>query len=455
LSGVLFAPAPNPGFEAGKTVPAIACSADSKQTYALYLPSNFNTSRQWPIIYVFDPGARGQLAVETVRAAAEQYGYIVVASNNSRNGPTGGSGEAADSIWRDTHQRFPIDKRRRYFAGMSGGARVATGLALNCGGCVAGVIADAAGFQLNRDVAARVKFAYFGAVGDADFNFPEFVELQEKLGEYGLRHRIRVFAGDHGWAPPEVWQEALNWMDIQAMATGALPRDEKRIEETVKQELATAAQLRSQGDVLESFRRYESVARDFGDLADVSAARAAVAELSHDKALRKAQKDERDEVLDQARLASEPSAQLQAVASDDFEPVALYRLRSQIADLKRQVAAAGDARARKALVTRRILGGLVAQAFESGQRCMEQKRFDAALKYFDLAGAGSRHPEWAHYQRALAYARMSDKKGVLAELRLAVDGGLHDLAVLEADEFQPFREQPEFQALVAELKQRP
>jgi hypothetical protein len=44
-------------------------------------------TRKWPIIYLFDPLARGEVAVEAVRAAAEKFGYIVVASNNSRNGP--------------------------------------------------------------------------------------------------------------------------------------------------------------------------------------------------------------------------------------------------------------------------------------------------------------------------------------------------------------------------------
>ena len=54
--------------------------------------------------------------------------------------------EAAIAVWGDTQQRFSIDSRRRYMAGLSGGARVASSIALSCGDCVAGVIANAAGF---------------------------------------------------------------------------------------------------------------------------------------------------------------------------------------------------------------------------------------------------------------------------------------------------------------------
>jgi poly(3-hydroxybutyrate) depolymerase len=85
--------------------------------------------------------------VQAVQAAAERLGYIVAASNNSRNGPVPGSAAAANAVWQDTHERFPVDERRRYLGGMSDGARVATAIALSYGGCAAGVIATAAGFH--------------------------------------------------------------------------------------------------------------------------------------------------------------------------------------------------------------------------------------------------------------------------------------------------------------------
>ena len=55
---------------------------------------------------------------------------------------------------------------------------------------------------------------------------------------------------------------------------------------------------------------------------------------------------------------------------------------------------------------------------------MESKDYRAALAYFDLAAAGSANPAFAHYQRARAYAMLGNKKGTLAELRLALAAGL-------------------------------
>src|SRR5690242_472801 len=70
----------------GQVVERIEARNDSSQSYALYLPSNYTPSRKWPVLYAFDPGARGRTPVERFKAAAEKYGWIVVGSNNSRNG---------------------------------------------------------------------------------------------------------------------------------------------------------------------------------------------------------------------------------------------------------------------------------------------------------------------------------------------------------------------------------
>ncbi|HKQ93218.1 MAG TPA: hypothetical protein VJZ77_21330, partial [Blastocatellia bacterium] len=71
----------------GKIIERVVCLKDAGQSYALYLPSNYTTDRRWPVIYAFDPAARGLRPVERFKDAAEKYGYIIVGSNNSRNFP--------------------------------------------------------------------------------------------------------------------------------------------------------------------------------------------------------------------------------------------------------------------------------------------------------------------------------------------------------------------------------
>jgi len=443
--------APSP-FPAGKIIPKVVCSADSRQSYALYLPSTFSATRKWPIIYLFDPLARGEVAVEAVRVAAEKFGYIVVASNNSRNGPIADSTAAANAVWHDTQERFPVEEQRRYLAGMSGGARLVTAIALSCEGCAAGVIANAAGFPIGKPPQRNMKFAYFGAVGNADFNYGEFVDLRKNLEDAGAQYRIRIFEGQHGWAPPAVWLEALNWIDIRAMAAGSLARDPARIQQTADEELARARNLQATNNLLAAARQYQSLVRDFKGLTDVSAAESSLAELVKNKGVKAEEKQEASALEQQARISEPFAEQMQSIASGDSDNVDLNALKHDFADLKKRADSTPNSNDLKALVVRRALGGLVIGAYESGQHSMEGKDYRAALAYFDLAAAGSANPAFAHYQRARAYAMLGNRKGTLAELRRALAAGFHDESALNAGEFQSFQELAEFQTLAAEWK---
>ena len=129
----------------GQITEKVVCGAVATQSYAVYLPSNYTPTRKWPILYAFDPGARGKFPVERFKDAAETYGWIVAGSNNSRNGPMQASVDAWKAVWADTHERLAIDEGRVYTTGFSGGARVAVMLAHLCGDCIAGVIGSGAG----------------------------------------------------------------------------------------------------------------------------------------------------------------------------------------------------------------------------------------------------------------------------------------------------------------------
>ncbi len=395
--------------------------------------------------------------MEAIRTAAEKFGYIVAASNNSRNGANGGSMEAAEALWNDTQQRFSLAAHRRYVAGMSGGARVATRIALACQDCVAGVIANAAGFPIGSEPSRTMKFAYFAAVGNADFNYSEFVGLRRKLDDAGAHYRIRIFEGKHGWAPAEVWLEALDWMDLRAMSAGTLARDQPRIQKTLEDELKRAAEFQSgvhaKANPLEAFRQYQAVVRDFEGLADIGPAQKLLAELEKNKAVTTAEKQETEAIAQQARLTAPISVQIQAIASGSLGITDLPALKRDVAELKKRAAETPNASDSKTLVVHRALGEVLVLAYESGQGSMEQKNYHAAQLYFDVAAAGSENPAWAHYQQARAYAMLSNKKDMFAELRLALAGGFHDPAALEAPEFQAYREQPEFQVFVSQWKQ--
>jgi dienelactone hydrolase len=208
ISGLLFVAC---GFAAeelprGQVVDRVTARDNDRQSYALYLPSNYTPDRTWPILYCLDPGARGRVPVERFAAAAEKAGFIVAGSNNSRNGPLAPVQEAIRWLVTDTHARLAIDDSRVYTAGFSGGARVALQWAHN--GSIAGVVACGAGFS---EMPKEIPFKIFATAGFDDFNHDELYRQSREMAKRGVPHRFTEFEGGHDWLPAPLATEALDY----------------------------------------------------------------------------------------------------------------------------------------------------------------------------------------------------------------------------------------------------
>src|ERR1044071_4937063 len=99
---------------------------------------------------------------------------------------------------RDSDRLFAIDDARMYATVFSGGARVAVSIAAGCK-CLAGVMANGAGFPVDLTPSPQMHFVFFGAAGIDDFNYPELKSLEEPLTKAGINHRIQTFDGRHEW----------------------------------------------------------------------------------------------------------------------------------------------------------------------------------------------------------------------------------------------------------------
>ena len=286
-----------PPLPVGKLIPHQVCQADADQSYALYLPSNYSPRKSWPIIYVFDPDARGSVPLEIMKDAAERYGYILAGSNNSRNGSWQLETSSAQAMSVDTHARLAIDNQRVYFAGFSGGARVASLLAQRCK-CAAGVLLNGAGFA-GTPPSHDAMFAVFAAVGNYDFNYPELSELDKQLQQAGFPHVLRHFDGSHQWAPAEVMDEALAWFKLMAMKEKRGPLDPAFVAAQKAKTENRAQALERSGDLYEAWREYQQAIATFDGLADTASLRQSASALEKQKDVREGAKREAQEIREQ------------------------------------------------------------------------------------------------------------------------------------------------------------
>ena len=412
-------PPADAALEKGKLIPRVTCSARPEQTYALYLPSNYSPGRPWPLLLSSDPLGRGSAPLELQKSSAEKLGFILAASNNSRNGSGQARFDATEATLNDVQARVFIDPHRVYFAGFSGGARFSSQIALACK-CSAGVLLDGAGFSNGQSVATDQPFPVFSAIGILDFNYSEVIPFQDALEKAGYQHFLRVFSGAHEWAPPEVMEEAMIWFRIESMKAGREPREPTFLDAQFTKMLERAYSFEQAGDLLAAWREYQQVAATFDGLKDVSTLRAKANALAKEKAVREALKHEQSEFVEQAQLTSEITSHLDSSKQDADDRFDSDReLRDLIVRLRMN--AQQEKRPERARVYRRALDGLFIGALEMGGSALDSKNFGYAARLFDAATQAKPDSEWAWRELAVACASGGRKKDALSALRKARD----------------------------------
>ena len=435
----------------GVVTPKVICGVQPEQSYALYLPSHYTREKRWPIVYDFDPGARGSMPVELMKDAAERYGYIVAGSNNSHNGAWKPEADAAQAMFQDTHTRLTIDNNRVYFAGFSGGARLASSLAQRCN-CAAGVLLNGAGFSLSAPPAANATFSVFAAVGTLDFNYGEVLELDATLGSLHYAHSLRRFDGAHQWAPSNVMDEALAWFRLISMKGGHEERDMDFVKTQATEVEKRAKTLEDSGDPYGTWKEYRQAADTFDDLGEGPAFRERAVALEKEKAVRDGAKREEHDIEEQSRLSADISSGLAALRQDSPNRAdTRTEVERQISELRNR--AEHEKNPQKLRVAKRALAGMLVEAMETGQGRLEAKDFSHARTYFELAAVADPDSPRALSQVAAACALDGDRKGALDALRRTKEKS-KDPAAFSAwlgnePAFVRLRETPEFRALIS------
>src|SRR5579871_274338 len=270
---------------------SVTIAADATNSYALYLPSAYSPTKRWPLLLVFDPFARGEVAVKLFHEPAEKYGFIVVGSNNSRNFEDPSA--AIRALWADVKERYAVDPRRIYTAGLSGGARVASTVALACRNCIAGVIANGAGLPNGATLPGPDVSDWFLVAGTTDFNYPEQLHLKESFDARKVVSRFVVYDGPHNWMPKEFAERALTWLQLRAMVKGIAPLDKEFVAQQFDGRVAEAQAEQKSGDVLAAERAYREIAQDFSTFRDVKPQLALAKSLAESAEFRKAKKNEK------------------------------------------------------------------------------------------------------------------------------------------------------------------
>lgn len=428
-------------FETGIVLKDIKCKQNSTYSFALYLPKSYSIANKFPVIYIFDSHAKGKYPVELYKDLAEKYGYILIGSNNSENGLAPEiSNNITTTLINECNNRFSIDLRQVYTMGFSGGARVASSIAINKGG-ITGVIACGAGLSDNSTFTYK-NFHFMGMVGKQDFNYIEILKLENQLTSMQIKNNICVFDGKHEWPPAETMEEAFQWLELNSMKNGLKSPDNLLIENLKQSFDSKIKKAEDKKRFLEQFE-YNKKAINFLDgLTDVISYKTKIISIETSK-----------EYINQKQKLLENlgfEAQLQQGYGEAFQTQDLKWWKREINSMNQQIK--NNKNPQQSLVFKRVINYLSLIAYMYSDKTVKTNDYANANKFLQIYELVDPTNSEVYYLKATVYIKQGNKQKAIESLNLAVKNGFEDLKRLNEDlEFESIRQTAEFKEIIENL----
>ncbi|WP_188371004.1 alpha/beta hydrolase [Muriicola marianensis] len=227
------------------------------ETFAVYLPTNYEPSLKWPVLFAMDMQGRGKQIVHMFREVAEEQGFIVAASNDIHDSLSIVQNTLVTSrMFNRVFSLFSIHKNRTYTAGLADGAQFAT-IVASLIKPVEGVISCGAGIPYKELINPKNPFQFIGIVGRSDHNFNNLLEdfgmtrtTTKAIGRSKMVDYLMVFEGGAEWPPQDYLQRALEILNLKSMSKGDIARDSTYVNSNYNRNMAELDKLVTNGDYL-------------------------------------------------------------------------------------------------------------------------------------------------------------------------------------------------------------
>jgi hypothetical protein len=421
----------------GKINTKVICKADQTLSYSLYLPSNYNLKNEFGIVYCFDPKGDGSLPLSLLTEIAEKNAYILVGSNDSKNGLNANElMRIVDILITDTHNKLMIDNKRIYYFGFSGGARVAASTALTYGNA-AGVICCSAGFKPSTD---QKPFNFIGIAGNDDMNYMEVKNIDSELSIWPTKHQFIEFDGKHKWPSKQILDQAFSTLELYAMQAGSRPVSNDILQQTISNCLNTINKLQMTGNTDSLAHAYKLLANTLNavnGLADISKLVEKQTELFKNTDLQKFLKFEKSVEENESNLHQN------YMKKYTTESLNWWKLETQ--QLNNRVKSSSSSIEMHS--SNRSLAFISLMSFSYVNSALSQRNWEAAEHYLNIYGyADSENPDYLYFSACL-YANIGKQakaieylSKALASKNISIEKAKNDILLANIRETKQFNE---------------
>lgn len=182
-------------------------------SYFLYIPKSLRKGRLAPLLHYNGAGGGSADSVQRLVAGAETNGWIIAANVQSKNGPDHPvkNHEYAKQCVEHLIDTLPIDPKRIYFTGESGGGAMTFYNAALC--------KSAGGIPQIGYIPPEIRVTsgdFFIISGTTDYNRYHSAAAAKTIGKKNAIHRF--FCGAHAGSPEWLMEEAIMWLNGKYLA---------------------------------------------------------------------------------------------------------------------------------------------------------------------------------------------------------------------------------------------
>ncbi len=420
-------------FKSGFVYQNIKCIASPDNQFAFYLPAN-DSSKNKPVLFFFDAHGDPVLPLQKYKKLADEFGFILVGSYNSKNGndwPT--TEQIWTTLYTDVSNRLPINQQRIYTAGFSGGAKVASYIGLNHPN-IAGVIANGAGFPETQTVAPANDFCFVGITGNGDMNMTELVALNQNLNSIGAPHQLLFFNGKHEWCPIATMKDAFLFLEFNAVKQNKAIANPEMISAFIAAHDLKINQFKKENDLLKYADENKLVANYLRGISnEYLKYESAYNAIIKNPVYQQQQKAYSNILQAENNIKSNLAATLQ-----QNNDVAFWQ--KTISDLNKAAKANSD----NGAMNKRIISYLSLAAYSFSNRALNTGDNETASRYVNLYKIIDPENSEADYFTAILAARNKNWEAVKAALQMAKKKGFIDE--------QRLKSQPEFAGMLDSIK---
>lgn len=429
-------------FSGGNIYKNILCTNNNSVSYAVYLPTSYDTTKKFPVLYFFDAHADGLLPVEKYKTLADKFGFIFIGNNTSKNGnsPEVNAGYG-DNMFRDADNRFAIDANRIYVSGFSGGAKVAGFIAMQHPE-IRGVIACGAPIPLTAPIVGQ-PFFYIAIAGNEDFNYTDMKKQNNDMDAMQLRHQLLTFDGKHEWPPVDVLQEAISGIELDAMRKQAITMRQELVNEFVEKSNLKISMLEKSGLTYDLYHHYHKMINFLEGLYNVQAYTKKADDISKTPSYALQAKSKTDAETKEAVIKQQYVQLLQEKDENWWS--------NEINAINKRIK--GGTNKEETLAQKRILNYLSLAAYMYANSAINQNNTDAAIHFLNLYKIIDPPNSEPSYLLAEMYATKGDNTTALSFLKDAVRLGFIDTSRMEHDQkLDRLKDIPEFHFILSNIK---